>query len=60
MIEQLLSPFQYSFMVRAFLGTGIVAVIAAVNRYLCGLKRLAFMGDAIAHTSFTGIALPFW
>ncbi|HHY10715.1 MAG TPA: metal ABC transporter permease [Firmicutes bacterium] len=56
MIEQLLSPFQYSFMVRAFLGTGIVAVIAAVIGTFVVLKGLAFMGDAIAHTSFTGIA----
>lgn len=55
-LEQLLAPFQYSFMVRAFWGTGIVAVIAAMIGTFVVLKGLAFMGDAIAHTSFTGIA----
>ncbi len=54
--EYLLEPLRYSFMVRAFWGTGIVAVIAAVIGTFVVLKGLAFMGDAIAHTSFTGIA----
>ncbi|NLL49261.1 MAG: metal ABC transporter permease, partial [Firmicutes bacterium] len=28
-IDLLLEPFQYSFMIRAFLGTGLVAIVAA-------------------------------
>ncbi|HBG01408.1 MAG TPA: manganese ABC transporter permease [Firmicutes bacterium] len=56
-IDLLLEPFQYGFMVRAFLGTGLVAIVAAAVGTFVVLKGIAFMGDAIAHTSFTGIAL---
>lgn len=56
-IDLLLEPFQYSFMIRAFLGTGLVAIVAAAVGAFVVLKGLAFMGDAIAHTSFTGIAV---
>lgn len=56
-LEMFLEPFQYSFMVRAFVGTGLVAVITAAVGTFVVLKGLAFLGDAIAHTSFTGIAV---
>jgi manganese/iron transport system permease protein len=56
-LEMFLEPFQYSFMVRAFVGTGLVAVITAAVGTFVVLRGLAFLGDAIAHTSFTGIAL---
>jgi len=56
-IEWLLEPFQYGFMARAFLGTSLIAVLAAVVGVFIVLKGLAFIGDAVAHVSFTGIAL---
>ncbi len=56
-IDLLFEPFQYAFMVRAFVGTGLVAVVAAAIGAFVVLKGLAFMGDAISHTAFTGIAL---
>ncbi len=56
-IELILEPFQYGFMVRAFVGTGLVSIIAAAVGTFVVLKGLAFMGDAISHTAFTGIAL---
>lgn len=56
-LELLLEPFQYGFMLRAFVGTGLVAIIAAAIGTFVVLKGLAFMGDAISHTAFTGIAL---
>ncbi len=56
-LETLLEPFRFSFMLRAFVGTGIVAVMAAVVGTFVVLKGLAFMGDAIAHTAFTGSAV---
>ncbi|MCK9524976.1 MAG: metal ABC transporter permease [Limnochordia bacterium] len=56
-IDLLFEPFQYGFMVRAFLGTGLVAIVAAAVGTFVVLKGLAFMGDAISHTAFTGIAL---
>ncbi len=56
-LEVLLEPFRFSFMIRAFIGTGLIAVIAAVVGTFVVLKGLAFMGDAIAHTAFTGSAI---
>jgi len=56
-LELLLEPLQYGFMVRAFVGVGLVAVVAAAIGTFVVLKGLAFMGDAIAHTAFTGIAV---
>lgn len=56
-LDLFLEPFQYAFMIRAFVGTGLVAVVAAAIGTFVVLKGLAFMGDAISHTAFTGIAL---
>ncbi|HHT69896.1 MAG TPA: metal ABC transporter permease [Firmicutes bacterium] len=56
-LDLLLEPFHYGFMIRAFVGTGLVAIVAAAVGTFVVLKGLAFMGDAIAHTAFTGIAL---
>ncbi|HHT35905.1 MAG: metal ABC transporter permease [Candidatus Wallacebacter cryptica] len=49
-------PFQFSFMTRAFIGTSLIAILAAIVGVFIVLKGLAFIGDAIAHTSFTGLA----
>lgn len=57
MINWLVEPFQFSFMTRAFLGTSLIALLAAMIGVFIVLKGLAFIGDAIAHTSFAGIAL---
>lgn len=56
-LELLFEPFQYAFMVRAFVGVGLVAIVAAAIGTFVVLKGLAFMGDAISHTAFTGIAV---
>ena len=56
-IEWLLEPFQYGFMIRAFVGTSLIAVLAAMIGVFIVLKGLSFIGDAIAHISFAGIAL---
>lgn len=56
-LELILEPFQYAFMVRAFVGVSLVAIVAAVVGTFVVLKGLAFLGDAIAHTAFTGIAV---
>ncbi|NLM39844.1 MAG: metal ABC transporter permease [Firmicutes bacterium] len=56
-LDVLVEPFKFSFMIRAFIGTGLIAVIAAVVGTFVVLKGLAFMGDAIAHTAFTGSAI---
>ncbi len=56
-VEWLFEPFQYMFMTRALVGTSLVAVLSAVIGTFIVLKGLAFIGDAIAHTSFSGIAV---
>lgn len=56
-IEWLIDPFQFSFMTRAFLGTSLIAILAAMIGVFIVLKGLAFIGDAIAHTTFAGIAI---
>lgn len=56
-IDFLLEPFQFSFMTRALLGTSLVAVLSALIGTFVVLKGLAFIGDAIAHTAFSGLAL---
>lgn len=55
--EWLLEPLQYSFMQRAFIGTSLMAVLAGMVGVFIVLKGLAFMGDAIAHTAFSGMAI---
>lgn len=56
-IDWLVEPFQFSFMTRAFIGTSLIALLAAMVGVFIVLKGLAFIGDAIAHTSFAGIAI---
>jgi|SRR5690554_504 len=55
MIEFLTEPFQYGFMVRAFVGVSLIAVLSGVIGTFIMLKGLAFIGDAIAHAAFGGL-----
>ncbi len=57
MIELLLEPFQFTFMTRALAGTAMIAMLSAMIGTFVVLKGLAFIGDAIAHTSFSGLAM---
>ncbi len=57
MIDFFLEPFQFSFMTRALAGTAMIALLSAMIGTFVVLKGLAFIGDAIAHTSFSGLAL---
>ena len=57
MIDTLTDPFQYAFMQRAFIAAGLAAVVCAVVGTFVVLKGLAFMGDAVAHSSLTGMAV---
>jgi manganese/iron transport system permease protein len=53
----LAEPLTFPFMQRALLATLIVGVVCAVVGAFVVTKGLAFMGDALAHASFAGIAL---
>jgi ABC-type Mn2+/Zn2+ transport system permease subunit len=55
----LTEPLQFTFMQRALLAAVIVSVVAAVIGTFVVLKGLAFIGDALAHASFAGVAAAF-
>jgi manganese/iron transport system permease protein len=56
-LRLLADPLAFPFMQRAMLATLIVCVACAVVGAFVVTKGLAFVGDALAHASFAGIAL---
>lgn len=52
-------PFLFPFMQRALAATLIVGVLCAVVGAFVVWKGLSFVGDALAHASFAGVALAF-
>lgn len=59
MIEELLLPFQFGFMVNAFLISLIVAVPTALLSCFLVLKGWSLMGDAISHAILPGVVLAY-
>ena len=59
MVEYLLEPLSFGFMQRGLLASVLVAVVCGVLGSFVVLKGLAFIGDALAHASFGGVALAF-
>src|ERR671921_6909 len=59
MLEHLLEPLQFGFMQRGLLAAVLVAAVCGVLGSFVVLKGLAFIGDALAHASFGGVALAF-
>lgn len=57
MIETLLSPFQFPFMLAAFAITLAVAVPAAVLSCFLVLKGWSLMGDAVSHAVLPGVVV---
>ena len=49
----------YTFMQRALLASVLIGTVTAVIGVYVVLRGLAFIGDAIAHASFAGVALGF-
>ncbi len=59
MIETILEPFKYDFMIRAFIvSIGIGILCPMVGSYVV-VRRLAFMGDALSHTILPGLVLGY-
>lgn len=52
-------PWTYEFMQRALIASVIVSVVAGVIGTLVILKGMAFVGDALPHASFGGVAIAF-
>lgn len=54
-----MEPLSFGFMQRGLLASVLVAIICGVLGSFVVLKGLAFIGDALAHASFGGVALAF-
>jgi manganese/iron transport system permease protein len=59
MIETLLAPLQYDFMVRGFAAAAIVGTVCALLGTYVVLRGMAFFGDALAHAVLPGVALAY-
>ena len=57
--EAFITPFQYSFMVRALIVSVIVGIMCPVVGAYVVTRGLGFMGDALAHAVLPGMALAF-
>ncbi|BCB17820.1 metal ABC transporter permease [Bosea sp. ANAM02] len=58
-IETLLSPFRFDFMINALVISAIVAVPMALLSCFLVLKGWSLMGDAISHAVFPGVVLAY-
>jgi manganese/iron transport system permease protein len=58
-LELLLEPLQYPFMVRGLSAAVIVGVVSAVLGAYVVLRGMAFLGDALAHAILPGIAVGY-
>jgi manganese/iron transport system permease protein len=56
MIEFLLAPLEYPFMVRGLIAAVLVGMVCAVVGTYVVLRGMAFFGDALSHTILPGIA----
>lgn len=53
----MLEIFNYSFMIRAFIAGGIIAIIAPIIGSFLVAKKYSLMADSLAHVSLAGVAL---
>ncbi len=58
-IDFLRDPWTFEFMRRGLIAAALVSAVAAVIGSLVILKGMAFIGDALPHASFGGVAVAF-
>ncbi len=58
-MNYLWEPFQYGFMQRALLAALMISATCASLGVYVVLRRMAFFGDAIAHTTLPGLAIAY-
>jgi manganese/iron transport system permease protein len=59
MIDFILEPLQYAFMVRGLIAAVMVGIVCAVVGTYVVLRGMAFFGDALAHAILPGIAVGY-
>jgi len=59
MIDFILEPLQYAFMVRGLIASVMVGTVCAVVGTYVVLRGMAFFGDALAHAILPGIAVGY-
>ena len=59
LIDSLLMPFQFDFMIRALIISTIVAIPMALLSCFLVLKGWSLMGDAISHAVFPGVVIAY-
>ncbi len=59
LLDTLLAPFQFGFMVNALIITAIIAVPMALLSCFLVLKGWSLMGDAISHAVFPGVVIAY-
>lgn len=59
MINLILAPLQYPFMVRGLIAAIMVGIVCAVVGTYIVLRGMAFFGDALAHAILPGIAIGY-
>lgn len=58
-LDPLTEPWQHAFMVRALLVAGLSGIVCGVVGVHVVLRGMAFIGDAVAHAVFPGVAIAF-
>ena len=59
LLNILLAPFSYGFMLRGLAASVIVGIVCAVVGVYVVLRGMAFLGDALAHAVLPGVALGY-
>ena len=59
MIDWLIEPFSYGFMRSGLLAATLVSITCAVIGVYVVLRRMAFIGDALAHTMLPGVVIAY-
>jgi ABC-type Mn2+/Zn2+ transport system permease subunit len=59
MIETLLTPLQYDYMLRAILVSGLIGGVCAFLSCFITLKGWSLMGDALSHSVVPGVAVAY-
>ncbi len=60
MVETLLTPFQYEYMVKAILVSGVIGGVCAFLSCFVTLRGWSLMGDALSHAVVPGVAIAYY